>query len=138
MNTETQLYELIGRMAVDLRNKERELDEWKEKHRKLQVTLEIERINMKAYTDPIWDYSYQPIAESVEEQEPSMDIPELAHELSTRPVRMTNEQNSNEDPEQTWTPWTHWTVVENPDPMTPPPLVRQSNIYDGREVKWWV
>jgi hypothetical protein len=135
-----QLYEMIGRLTVDLSNKENELAEWKEKCRQLQVTLQLERINFKAYTDPIWDYSYQPAATEATtgetEEEFTGNTPSgpcdnhfmssywTSEQIKCPLVRQTCD-SPVDDADYVMPPDSEYTAT------TPPPLVRNTKIFNG-------
>jgi hypothetical protein len=152
-----QLYETIGRLTVELSNKENELAEWKEKHRQLEVSLQLERYNFKAYTDPIWDYSYQPDARAAAAMSTAAAMAsattdeteeEFNGNIPNRIPRLTCDDCDNEGDlmspfwreQKRGSPLvrqtcdddtTGWMETDSTTPKTtPPPLVRNKKIYN--------
>jgi hypothetical protein len=89
--TEKSLYEMIGRLTVQLRQVEEELQSEKEKNRELRVQISIDQLNYKAAVDPIWEKNFPSATTSQTAVEHSWDndMSESPFQKSKRPTRDT-------------------------------------------------
>ncbi len=129
--TEKTLYEMIGRLTVQLRQVEEELQSEKEKNIKLRTQLAIDQLNYAAVVDPIWEKNFTEASTGTNSMDKSTIDPildktftESQFQKSKRPTRDTAN-------------WSRSSLFDNTkeysfNNLPPPSLERTPKIYSNK------